>query len=65
MPIVVIHCCVQHVAFIIANALDLLVPDIPQSLDEKIKREAYQAQRELEIMMAVDAEDEDQGHLFP
>lgn len=48
----------QHVAFIVANALDLLVPDIPQSLDEKIKREAYQAQRELEILMAEGGKEE-------
>eukprot|EP00117_Sycon_ciliatum_P018130 scpid20162/ scgid2817/ Anoctamin-7; Dresden transmembrane protein of the prostate; IPCA-5; New gene expressed in prostate; Prostate cancer-associated protein 5; Transmembrane protein 16G len=48
----------EHVAFIVANALDLLVPDIPKSLDEKIKREAYMAQRELEEILASEKQDD-------
>ena len=35
----------QHFVFFISRLIDLLVPDIPQSLEIKIKREAYLAKQ--------------------
>ena len=37
----------QHFVFFISRLIDLLVPDVPQSLEIKIKREAYLAKQAL------------------
>lgn len=37
----------QHFVFFISRLIDLLVPDIPQSLEIRIKREAYLAKQAL------------------
>ena len=37
----------QHVVFGICRLIDILVPDIPQSLELKIKREGYLAKQAL------------------
>lgn len=39
--------CFEHVVFGICRGIDLLVPDIPESLDIKIKRERYLAKQAL------------------
>ena len=39
--------------------MDLLVPDIPRSLELKIKAEQYQAQRELDRIEALKRRDDD------
>ncbi|KAM9127924.1 anoctamin-7 isoform 3-T5 [Pangshura tecta] len=44
------HCsfpCFQHVVFFIARVIDLMVPDIPESLEIKVKRERYLAKQAL------------------
>jgi hypothetical protein len=38
----------QHVVFGICRLIDVLVPDIPESLELKIKRERYLAKRALQ-----------------
>lgn len=37
----------QHFVFFVSRLIDLLVPDVPQSLEIKIKREAYLAKQAL------------------
>ena len=37
----------QHVVFGICRGIDLVVPDIPENLDIKIKRERYLAKQAL------------------
>lgn len=37
----------QHVVFSISHVLDLLVPDIPESVEVKVKREYYLAKQAL------------------
>lgn len=37
----------QHVVFAISHVLDLLVPDIPESVEVKVKREYYLAKQAL------------------
>ena len=39
--------CLQHFVFFISRLIDMLVPDIPQSLEITIKREAYRAKQAL------------------
>lgn len=39
--------CPQHVVFSIGRILDLLVPDIPESVEVKVKREYYLAKQAL------------------
>ncbi|XP_053072062.1 anoctamin-7 isoform X2 [Acinonyx jubatus] len=39
--------CPQHVVFSIGRILDLLVPDIPESVEVKVKREYYAAKQAL------------------
>lgn len=39
--------CSQHVVFSIGRVLDLLVPDIPESVEIKVKREYYLAKQAL------------------
>lgn len=39
--------CSQHVVFSIGRLLDLLVPDIPESVEVKVKREYYLAKQAL------------------
>lgn len=39
--------CSQHVVFSIGRVLDLLVPDIPESVQIKVKREYYLAKQAL------------------
>lgn len=39
--------CPQHVVFAISHVLDLLVPDIPESVEVKVKREYYLAKQAL------------------
>ncbi|KAK2108063.1 hypothetical protein P7K49_013228 [Saguinus oedipus] len=39
--------CSQHVVFSIGRVLDLLVPDIPESVQTKVKREYYLAKQAL------------------
>ena len=43
----VVYFSVQHFVFFVSRLIDLLVPDIPQSLEIKIKREAYLAKQAL------------------
>ena len=38
----------QHVVFGVCRLIDLIVPDIPESLDVKIKRERYLAKEALQ-----------------
>lgn len=38
----------QHVVFGVCRLIDLVVPDIPESLDVKIKRERYLAKEALQ-----------------
>lgn len=40
-------CDVQHVVFGVCRLIDILVPDVPQSLEIKIKRERYLAKQAL------------------
>lgn len=37
----------QHVVFGVCHLIDILVPDIPESLEVKIKRERYLAKQAL------------------
>lgn len=37
----------EHVVFSIGRVLDLLVPDIPESVEVKVKRECYLAKQAL------------------
>lgn len=39
--------CSQHVVFSISRVLDLLIPDIPESVEVKVKREYYLAKQAL------------------
>ena len=48
----VLICCLfvyfsQHVVFGICRLIDILVPDVPESLEIKIKRERYLAKQAL------------------
>ncbi|XP_043926264.1 anoctamin-7 [Protopterus annectens] len=47
----------EHVVFFIARLIDLLVPDIPESVEIKVKREHYMAKQAL-------AENQSLGHLL-
>ena len=47
-PEVVCFCLSQHVVFGICRMIDVLVPDIPESLELKIKRERYLAKQALQ-----------------
>ena len=40
--------CFEHFVFGICKCIDVLVPDIPESLDIKIKRERYLAKEALQ-----------------
>ena len=40
-------CFSQHVVFGICRLIDILVPDVPESLEIKIKRERYLAKQAL------------------
>lgn len=40
-------CLLQHVVFGINRLIDILVPDVPQALEIKIKRERYLAKQAL------------------
>ncbi len=39
--------CFQHIVFGICRLIDIMVPDIPESLEIKIKRERYLARQAL------------------
>ena len=39
----------EHVVFGVCKLIDILVPDIPASLDIKIKRERYLAKEALQV----------------
>ena len=39
--------CFQHVVFIICKVIDLIIPDIPKSVENKVKREHYLAKQQL------------------
>ncbi|XP_058155696.1 anoctamin-7 isoform X9 [Dasypus novemcinctus] len=39
--------CLQHVVFSVGRVLDLLVPDVPESVEIKVKREYYLAKQAL------------------
>lgn len=39
--------CVQHVVFGVAHLIEAMVPDIPHSLDIKMRRERYLAKQAL------------------
>ena len=39
----------EHVVFGVCKLIDILVPDIPASLDIKIKREGYLAKEALQV----------------
>lgn len=47
--VILISVCthLQHVVFFVLRAIDWMVPDIPESLELKIKRERYLAKQAL------------------
>lgn len=47
VPTPVLSSALQHVVFSIGRVLDLLVPDIPESVEVKVKRECYLAKQAL------------------
>ena len=48
----------EHVVFGVCKLIDILVPDIPASLDIKIKRERYLAKEALQVLRS------DMGAMF-
>ncbi|XP_049779598.1 anoctamin-7-like isoform X7 [Schistocerca gregaria] len=59
----------EHVVFGICRLIDILVPDIPESLELKIKRERYLAKQALQdsetILKVAARKDEDEEELLP
>ena len=45
----------EHVVFGVCRLIDILVPDIPESLDIKVKRERYLAKKALQAADAVES----------
>lgn len=39
--------CFQHVVFLIGHMIDWMVPDVPEEVEIKIKRERYMAKEAL------------------
>ena len=40
-------CVLQHIVFGVCRLIDIMVPDVPESLELKIKRERYLAKQAL------------------
>ncbi|XP_048241340.1 anoctamin-7-like isoform X3 [Haliotis rufescens] len=59
----------EHVVFGICRMIDILVPDVPEALELKIKRERYLAKQALAdtatIMMMAAGQEEDEGDAAP